>query len=475
MDGRILSKCIGVILSLLGPSALADEIEPRITLVLKAESVLKEGTIWPGFSLFARPVILYETGKRAWVIGHPAPPSDCIPLSSTRYNACRLEGPLAGMAVSWHLDFPLNGSTCFAMSYQDSDNPMRDIQTLVHEYFHFFQRSWISPAEYHSEYPMDDPENIALAVLEQRALARALLAPNPRQTGEWARMFVAIRKHRIELSGGKTQNVEDREERSEGTADYVENRTVLSPILQGDGENAIIRGTADRLKENLSQKDMGKHRGYFTGSAQCILLDRMNYPFWKKETADGTPIFTIMAKAFPVSPRESGPLLRKAKSELCGYESLLDDYRQSFTRQEEEKTNALKKYESTPGIHLTVMSFQGRSYTSLASSGGVLLLEKGRKLHPDVNEYKDQSDTNKYRLVIRARAMLEDNGYQCFISERSKVWLDGQPSQWEAGEFKFTSVKITEPGFELEAIIPGVFKYDGKALTISWTNTEEGK
>jgi hypothetical protein len=161
------------------------------------------------------------------------------------------------------------------------------------------------------------PEQVALALLEQRILAEALRA-NGEEQG-LARQLVAVRQLRLSLGG--TVQAEQVQEQREGTAEYVAYRFALAAgqtQLQSWPDRLLAGYAGERAPEPgsgapaLGDYMLGQ-RPALIGAALGLLLDAAALP-WRGQMAQAATPFEILSAAFPVSDGERDELAARAEA-----------------------------------------------------------------------------------------------------------------------------------------------------------------
>jgi len=168
------------------------------------------------------------------------------------------------------------------------------------------------------------PQQVALALLEQRILAAALRANGDDE--RLVRQLVAVRQLRLSLAGAA--QAEQAQEQRDGTAEYAAYRFALAAgqtQLQSWPERLLSGYAGDRAPEPGSGVTpigdyMRDERPALTGAAIGLLLDASAIP-WRGQMAQGAKPFDIMAAAFPVAASERDALVAQAKAGF-GYDEL---------------------------------------------------------------------------------------------------------------------------------------------------------
>lgn len=222
--------------------------------------------------------------------------------------------------------------------------PYDQLALILHESFHVHQ-SKLAPEKGANEmavaqYPLLDPVNNALYVLEGNILKDALLSISPETKREKIRQFVAVRSYRQSLLDSSSVEYENLNEFTEGTAKYVEYKFLLAgeevvPVpemyLQTgfNGYRGVLPGEFKNRVENMvnvvavNDDRFGNKFGsgplrfklYELGACQAILLDDV-MPKWKDEIfKDGIYLSDMLIQSMALSESEMRQYLEQAKAE----------------------------------------------------------------------------------------------------------------------------------------------------------------
>jgi len=170
------------------------------------------------------------------------------------------------------------------------------------------------------------PDQVALALLEQRILAAALRANGADE--RLARQLIAVRQLRYPPAGAA--RAEQAQEQREGTAEYVGFRFASAAgqtQLQSWPERLLAGYAGERAPEPGSGATpigdyMREERPALVGAAIGVLLDAAAIP-WRAQMARGEIPFDVLAAAFPVADGERDALVAQAKASF-GYDELVE-------------------------------------------------------------------------------------------------------------------------------------------------------
>ncbi|MFH1724835.1 MAG: hypothetical protein ABII00_09460 [Elusimicrobiota bacterium] len=470
--GRLLPRAVPVRGALSGAADArpARRLDPRVSLLLRAEAFNRKEPVWPGYSVLGQPILLYEGGERSTLIGHPSPPPGYRTVRGRPAAIYQKEGPVPGLQGAFNFHRDVNGVDTFAYRFESGSAPAEDLATIIHERFHVHQETSFSQFPYGHYYGVADARDLALAKLEHSVLGRALLASDNAVSARYARMFVAVRRARYAEHGDAARPVEDSQEQSEGMARYVELKLTAPPGLGGRGRAWLI-GDLDRP---VTLKDMGKWRLYATGAAQGYLLDRARLDGWKEAVQDGTSLFYVTTLAYPVDPSREPGLVQSAKREF-DYPALLAEAEDEIEGHSREKQAAVRMYESQPGLELILPHGPRPIPTYFSGGGETYSFDDGSSLITRMKVIEQRG--TDYSLIVEDRpAILGPQGMTRFhIPETASLVIDGRASVLAPGVYPFRSLRMSAPGFELSADIPGTLTVDDDRVRVEWQGRHQGR
>lgn len=437
------------------PVSDVENAGPRVTLLLSADESNRRDPVWPGYDVFGQPVLLYEAGARSFLIAHPNPPAGYEPLFPGPRAVFVKQGPVPGLNFTFEFHFPVNGADSFAYRYKPEGRPAQDIHTVVHERFHIFQRTGFKPGRYGQRSSEPDGEDLAMAALEQKALKAALSASGA-EAARFAGQFIAVREARY-ARFPDARLPENYEERSEGTARYVDQALMLrGPVApQPGGQAALLSMSLDRFPEVDS---MEKSRYYATGAAQGLLLDRAGRGDWKELVNAGASPYELTLKAF--QPGDPAAALAEARLEH-GYEQLLKTGLQKAAAFQTAKAAAIAAYEALPGIEWSVPTANGMGFSAASPD---YQLSPTETLMPRM--FMIDAKMDGYSLNVNDRPAVLGNRAARFHAQAS-VLLDGQPFALADGVYNFGSLAVTEPGLDLAVSRPGTLTVTGRKAAVT--------
>ncbi len=304
----LLSLCLLFLsANILGEDLEDDKLSDADYTVLKVcEGVIQlfkqmPDSVWPGYDLSKRPFIVYIPEKWALLLNYSK--------EADGFTSYPEDWPALGTNVLFHKGQykDLAGQLAFYVSVDTMEtvavsslgqSEVELFGYIIHEALHQYQYDAFGeiPWEREQKYPIQDRENTALAYLEMRLLMDALrmaTADDRERCLEYMRQFVAVRNHRWKQSDPFVEKYEQGKEISEGTAEYVEMRSIelmtqleyessLSELTKSLSEHFSsismpefqLSDFQNRITENsVSPEDMPRNRIYPVASAQGFLLD----------------------------------------------------------------------------------------------------------------------------------------------------------------------------------------------------------
>lgn len=223
-------------------------------------------------------------------------------------------------------------------------SPYDEEQIILHESFHVYEHQ-MAPEKWANEsvvaqYPLLDPVNNALSVLEGQILRDALQAQDPAQRLEKTRQFVAVRTFRQGRLKPAWAEYENLNEYNEGLAKYVQYKFLklgedVEPVKEMYFRNGFTgyRGVLSKLYRDrlddmpnivgVNDDRLGNKYGsgplrfklYELGAFQGILLDEV-MPSWKEKIFNKDAALSgLLQQAVSLSPTELERYLEQAKSQ----------------------------------------------------------------------------------------------------------------------------------------------------------------
>lgn len=444
------------------PPAPVSDVEtfgPSLTLLLNADRSNQLNPVWPGYSVFGQPVLLYEAGSRSFLIAHPNPPAGYAEVLASPRAVFAKMGPIPDLNFPFQFHRKVNNVDTFAYRYEPGDRPERTVSTLVHERFHVFQEKAFAAPTYKDRSGEPDAEDLALAALEQKALKSAILAPDQAAAASFAGHFLAARAARYARQPDVRDHEVD-EERSEGMAMYIEENLMDRPEV-APTQNGVARSVARRLDHFPGIEDMDKGRYYGTGAAQGLLLDRAGYGRWKELVAAGASPRDLVAADYPAAAS-----LAEAKLEH-NYEDLFRTAVKVAGDFQALKAKAISDYENSPGIEWKV-EIPWDKDTNFGFSGSTpdFRLNERETLMPNLSML-DVVGT-AFSLHFEQRPTVLGPGVRFHASEEAELLLDGAAFTLAEGVHPFKTLELSDGDLSLRASRPGKLTVSGGKASVSF-------
>lgn len=373
-----------VAMILAGPTAIAQsnaelKIDPLLLVSLKecrniTKTLGKE--LYPGWDFQSTPVLFYRPNVQELLINFPRKPEgfseytglnplgdepiyvrndstifsiddqntsteiDSIPVLVVADPYSSMRNQLQNVLTQRTKEF----AESWLQDWSFIPHPYDQLALILHESFHVYQ-SRLAPDKSANEmavaqYPLLDPVNNALYVLEGSILRDALLSVTPEVKREKIRRFVAVRSYRQSLLESSSVEYENLNEFVEGTAKYVEYKFLLAgekvvPLPEmyfhtgfNGYRDALPREFKNRVENMVNVVAVNDDRFgnkfgsgplrfklYDLGACQAILLDDV-MPKWKDDIfKDGVYLSDLLKRSTALSESEMKQYLERAKAE----------------------------------------------------------------------------------------------------------------------------------------------------------------
>ncbi len=206
---------------------------------------LKNNKIWPGFNPLARPIVISMENGQSIFFGKIAP-KGYSKIKGYEYPVYRSNGEAEkGISASFLDSYKIGGINAFFCRMKNSESVENTAMLLVHERFHEFQDKKFANMIRDSKRSKDnDKESLIRALPERIFLARALLSS--RNSLSDIRKFIVLRERRRSRVSKSIIEEENRQERIEGTATYVEYKAI------GNDNRFIVSEAALRVIDPVS-------------------------------------------------------------------------------------------------------------------------------------------------------------------------------------------------------------------------------
>jgi hypothetical protein len=258
---------------------------PTPVEIFEKQSELDTNDLWPNFAPDEIPVALYD-GEKTYLIRHPDPPEEFIPLDGHE-GIFVSEGRHSSIVANTSTE--INGIlTSIGMTTIGSDKSVELFAaTVVHESFHVFQKefygNWGVNEASTFTYPSTNAEIWELRKEILIALEHAVNSKRDLDAIGWAKYALELRDSRFNLMNEETRNYDRGMELLEGTARYVQFKS-LNDLQENCFEDIEFLPTDARRPS------------YSVGCAFAVLLDRF-MPDWKSEfTTENRPYLDDMLR-----------------------------------------------------------------------------------------------------------------------------------------------------------------------------------
>jgi len=470
---------------------------------------------WPGYDLSQRPFLVYIPDRWAVLVNASGPiegfeeyPRDWIPLGT---NAVLHPGPFREAVGQLVFKLTIDSLETVAIPFSAEIKERRagaigsGLAFITHEAFHQHQYETFQSMEdtgSEENYPILDADNMALATLEMRILMDAIKASakeRREQVSELAREFLAVRERRWRRGDPFIAQFERTQELKEGSAKYVEVRSVgmIGDLCRDTAATPPIPAICDvfapvtmeayllsefesRLSEEaLDPRDMARNRSYPVGAALGVLLDFFGVD-WKQRVAAGAvgvSLPGLLREGLPAGAAPPESLAARAEGRYR-YADILAGCQKLAAEFPHAAEAALRDFEAQPGLRVTVMlpiSGMARS-RSCRGNRWVLDGELGRDVFSkDCASYTMKTAAGEgLFLEVHNTSILEQDDQtggsrrvSFFTREIAGLNMDGKP--WpgpEPGTRSFESVNITGANFRLQSTRAGTMLFEGNRLTV---------
>jgi hypothetical protein len=461
--------------------------------------------IWPGYNLAERPFIVYIPGR--WALLFNGTPDTEGFLSYPE------EWPNLGANVLYHpgqykdligqlaFDFEVGRQKLVAVGFPEKrGDALYLFGFLVHEAFHQYQNEKFGdiPWEREEIYPILDRENTALACLEMRLLMdalRAAYAGNHDAAVDKLGQFAAVRNERWRRADHFVKRYEQGQEIREGTAKYVELKSI--ELLKKLSYKSSLRKKANALRADLpsvsmpgllldvfksritgdsvAPGDMLRNRIYPVGAALGFLADYLKID-WKPKAQEAGTAFEfggLFAEKLGLTEGRMKDYLEEAEREygferlLSSAEALIKDYRAGYEAE-------LASFEAQKGIRVEIdFSYKsiGRSRSTRAKKW---IIDQGSvSLCSLYDVYVLKKD--RLSLELQSLGVIERDdwsgkkkGVIFYVPKLGAAILDQKPLDLGQGtHVSFNSLKIQDGNFRFESSEAGELSFDGRRLIIT--------
>ena len=459
----------------------------RLTLGRLGEALVLSrataGKIWPGWGLEKTPIVVYEAGRVAYLVNHPAPPPDFtrlegkLPLLGTVYAKSGRD-PRFNANTSIELGGVSTACIGFSTAPFETESPsLRFIALVFHEAFHAYQAKVGKPGKGAVEatfmrYPDLNAENLALAQLEQMILFQLTRfddVPDP----ERIKGFLAVRQARLQSLGAEFLRADRGIEYQEGIPTYLEVRlleearksSAATPGLGAEDPYALGFGVAPELKAGdyllrllrfSSDAGTARSRAYSTGMALALLLDRLGVD-WKGEALTSDKYLDeILSEAVPLPAGKAAAALAAVKKDYR-YEETLRLVQEKLSRISQDRKLAADSFLRQPGVQVVLKLPEGPVELRSFDPMNFQPIDASRAIHRRMLSLGFGAGSFSARdtpvMVSLGDGPFDIRGITVFVPRESlQMEADFTPVRLEPGSREFRSeVKLSAEGVMLQA------------------------
>jgi hypothetical protein len=509
-----------LLFSLIGASPFAQEMtdeklsDQDLTALKICEGVIQlfkqfPDSIWPGYDLAKKPFIFYMP-ERALLFnyskeieGFTKYPEDWPNLGT---SVLVHVGQYDNLTGQLYFDLRIDTVDLAAVPYLHK-SVVDLFAFIVHENFHQYQQYGQHPAfgeipwAREELYPIQDRQNTALAYLEMRLLMDALKMmknDDQKKCREYLKQFVAVRDYRWRTGDSFVKRYEQGEEINEGTAKYVEVKSVsLVPKLEYhsslDGLTTPLLEDFDTLSlygylmddfqsritgNSISPVDVGRYRIYPVGASQGVLLDYLKID-WKDKAGKAGPEFTyaqLFKESLKVKDDQLARLLEIAKKNydyekvLASTDKLIDEYTEGYNKD-------LAAFEAQSGYRIEIdLSSKNLSRSSSSSAKRWIVDQGSKTLKSHYDAYVLRTVlTDDLLLEIHDTGILEQDDWDkrikkitFFIPEITTLSLDGKAlDSAQVTQSQFKNIEIAGKNLNLSYAKPGTISIADHQVNIN--------
>lgn len=414
--------------------------------------------LWPNFDPLRVPLAIFD-GKQTWLFRHPSPPPGYHAVPGN--DGARVL-PGRDPAITANTSDNLGGVPTAMLLKANYSDVSRQAAVMMHEAFHVFQRAhhadWSANEAELFLYPMNNAEVLQARRLETESLRRALAASGD-QARCWARAALDWRSQRFaKLTPGGVE-YERRTELNEGLAQYVEDRAAgkVRPNLLPVSGFAI---------------DAVRSRGYSSGEAIALLLDRFNpspaltarpgrlFGDWQEELDSGSTQFLDQvlarrlagAKPCEFEPAEKQESLARAQADVA--------------QLQQSRQDMLRDFHHQAGWRVVIESAAGKLGMQGFDPLNVTLVGNGLVLH---SRFLKAGADGASIEILGTRALTEAAGAHPAFSGFRRITVAGFAQPPRMNETPSGAVAITAPGLKAEFAKASVQVDDAaRQITISF-------
>ena len=425
--------------------------------------------IWPGYRPGEYTLLIFRPGKRSFLINPKVVPPGLMRLEARgirlRVYALESNSLEASSGLPFAKNFPVAGNQAFLVRHLDSSIEAAWFRLLVHELFHEYQRlNWKKPPfPEECRYPYHDKDNVFMAHVEALMLAEMLTASHTARVEELA-LYAAIRTHRYQLENGKAaRQIEQWEERVEGSARYVEERYMVAAGMSSR-EKATKR-VASYLGR-FRPGDLQKWKYYRTGLTLAFLADAAGFDGWKEQCAAANCLYPYLLEQ--LAPALAEMPAGTMEEELDSREEVREAVSEKLDVYLEREEKLLDKWQKQ-GRFKVKISFPARGGAYYTNRGTTFSLPDCSRMVSGILSYVDRL----YGLDVRDRGVIisyqEDTYFIVFKDDLTDGSIELDSSVLEPGPGVHTfaeAIAARYPGWSLVWQGPGQVSVDGENVEI---------
>lgn len=334
---------------------------PKVVEVFREFDRIGAQPLWPGFEPRTIPVEVFD-GANTYLFHHPKPPEGFAPLEGAAGVFV-----FAGQheTVRANTGTEVNGVPTATADFSKSHANVPELAALlIHETFHVYEKQahpkWPGNEGELFTYPLDDAKLLQQRRLETLALVRALGAKRERDSRCWAEAALRDRQERFAVMPAGAAAYERGIELNEGLAQYLEYKSIGKPAA---------------LRIEDFPVELIRQRGYATGQAYAVLLDRFGGN-WEAQIGD-TALDQLLNDRFPVAAaRPAKACSLPAQESEAELERATQEVKQLVASREKRKQDFL----NAPGWRIEIIAGkeplwpQGFDPWNVANLGGNAVL-----------------------------------------------------------------------------------------------------
>ncbi|MBP7796864.1 MAG: hypothetical protein KA059_08840 [Elusimicrobiales bacterium] len=368
-----------------------------------------------------------------------------------------------GSVPHFDLNYNLDGIKVYLYKIDYSETYEDSISIMFHEYFHYYQKlNFKNERDYK---PIDDelPDKYnPYFFLETIYLNKALTSTDDNERRKNIGLFICVREKKYRTMKKKHIEFENGKERIEGSAKYVEIKSVF-PNVGSMSYTAVARIFLSGGSIFSSQGNIVNFH-YYSGAAQMFLLDYYNIP-WKKQIENNeNNIYDIIKENF--RPINCSSCIRQ-------YSDTVKYFKKAVSKLKTERISELDKIISNYKKHPYLLINFGHKFSTVPpkSYTSDIKMENERIfINPKVNFSKRGVDLSLNADICSLMSKRDDtkldiNAYRIPLKTLDEVNIETDERRYHInqinGEVKFKKISVDtdREGFvHLKSECPGSIK-----------------